>query len=51
MKKMYFAAVAALGTIADGRPLLVASIGAKADVKEWGDIKWTELFSRLGKRA
>jgi len=44
------AAVSALGSLADGRPLLVASIGAKVDVNEWGDSKWAELVARLGKR-
>lgn len=44
------AAVSALGSLADGRPLLVVSIGAKVDVKEWGDINWVELLARLGKR-
>jgi lipopolysaccharide heptosyltransferase III len=44
------AAVAALGSLADGRPLLVASIGAKVDVKEWGDSNWAELLARLGRR-
>jgi ADP-heptose:LPS heptosyltransferase len=44
------AAVSALGPLTDGRPLLVASIGAKIDVKEWGDAKWAELLVRLGKR-
>lgn len=44
------AAGVALGSLADGRPLLVASVGAKIDVNEWGDIKWAELLKRLGKR-
>ena len=44
------AAVLALGSLADGRPLLVASVGAKVDVKEWGDTNWAELLPRLGRR-
>jgi len=44
------AAVSALGSLADGRPLLVASVAAKVDVKEWGDANWAELVARLGKR-
>ena len=44
------AAIRALGPLADGRPLLMASIGAKVDVKDWGDLNWSELLSRLGTR-
>jgi len=44
------AAVSALGSLADGRPLLVASIGAKVDVKDWGDGNWANLITRLGRR-
>ena len=44
------AAVRALGPLLDGRPLLVASIGAKVDVKDWGDANWTALLARLGTR-
>ena len=44
------AAAAALGEMADGRPLLVASIGAKVDVKDWGDGNWANLITRLGRR-
>lgn len=31
----------------DGRPVLAASIGAKVDVKDWGDAKWKSLFEML----
>jgi len=42
------AAFGALGPLADGRPLLMASIGAKVDVKDWGDVNWSALLTRLG---
>jgi len=42
------AAVRALSALTDGRPLLVASIGAKADVKDWEDASWAALLTRLG---
>lgn len=32
-----------------GTPLLGASIGAKVDVKDWGDKNWSALLNRLGK--
>jgi ADP-heptose:LPS heptosyltransferase len=44
------AAVRALGSLGNGRPLLVASIGAKVDVKDWGDVNWAALIARLGTR-
>ena len=44
------AAVRALGPLADGRPLLMASIGAKVDVKDWEDGNWSALLARLGAR-
>jgi len=44
------AAVSALGVLADGTPLLVASVGAKVDVKEWADTNWAELLARLANR-
>src|SRR6266550_190397 len=48
--KEHQTAVEVLGTLADGRPLLVASIGAKVDVKDWGDVSWGALLTRLGKQ-
>lgn len=39
---------AALAPIDDGRPLIAASIGAKLDVKDWGDVNWDALFESLG---
>ena len=44
------AARIALGRLTDGCPLLAASVGAKVDVKDWGDEKWTALISNLGQR-
>jgi heptosyltransferase-3 len=41
-------AVEALGPVADGRPLLAASIGTKWDVNEWEDANWAALLTRLG---
>jgi len=41
-------AIRALGPLADGRPLLMASMGAKVDVKDWGDVNWSALLARLG---
>jgi len=32
------------------RPFITASVGAKVDVKDWGDDNWTSLLSRLGKQ-
>jgi len=46
----HLGAVKALGSLADGRSLMVASIGAKVDVKDWGDSNWALLLSRLGTR-
>jgi ADP-heptose:LPS heptosyltransferase len=37
-----------LDVLGDGRPLLAVSIGAKDDVKDWGDTNWLALFERLG---
>src|SRR6266487_1928250 len=42
------AAVHALGPLSPGGPLLVISIGAKADVKDWEDANWAALLRRLG---
>jgi heptosyltransferase-3 len=42
------AADRALGRLSHGRPLLVVSIGAKADVKDWEDTNWAALLRRLG---
>lgn len=41
-------ATTALGSLADGRPLLMASVGAKVDVKDWEDRNWAALVGRLG---
>jgi len=30
------------------KPFLVASIGTKVDLKDWGDGNWTDLVSRIG---
>jgi heptosyltransferase-3 len=43
-------AMSALGGLADGKPLLVASTGAKVDVNDWGDDQWTALLTRLGSK-
>lgn len=42
------AARKALAPLLDRRPLLAASIGAKVDVKDWGDANWAALLERLG---
>ena len=39
----------ALNGLGINRPFIVASIGAKVDVKDWGDYKWTLLISKLGR--
>ncbi len=44
------AATGALGSLGDGRPLLIASIGAQVDVKDWGDAPWRALLERLTDR-
>jgi ADP-heptose:LPS heptosyltransferase len=42
------AALRALEPLTNLRPLLVASVGAKVDVKDWGDANWAALLTRLG---
>ena len=37
----------ALESLTPGKPLLAVSIGAKMDVKDWGDTNWSVLLSRL----
>jgi ADP-heptose:LPS heptosyltransferase len=39
----------ALKSISVDRPFIAASIGAKVDVKDWGDENWSLLFSKLGR--
>ena len=41
------AARLALGPLERVKPLLAISIGAKVDVKDWGDTNWSALLSRL----
>ena len=43
------AASAVLVSLGDGRPLLAASIGAKMDVKDWGDTNWGALLAALSR--
>ena len=43
------AAVTELKGLGTNRPFIVASIGGKVDVKDWGDDNWALLFSKLGK--
>jgi ADP-heptose:LPS heptosyltransferase len=43
-------AAAALAPLAQCRGILAASVGAKADVKDWGDGNWTALLAELGAR-
>ena len=43
------AAETALHSLGINRPFIVASIGAKVDVQDWGDDNWTLLISKLGK--
>lgn len=38
----------ALAPLVGRGPLLAASIGAKAEVKDWGDANWAALLERLG---
>lgn len=38
---------AALAGLGDGRPLMGASVGAKVDVKDWGDANWAALLGAL----
>lgn len=37
-----------LGPGMGGRPLVAASVGAKVEVKDWGDTNWAALLERLG---
>lgn len=39
-----------MGARAASRPVLAVSIGAKVDVKDWGDENWACLLSRLNER-
>lgn len=41
------AAHVAFASLGDGRPLLAASVGAKDDVKDWGDANWAALLKAL----
>lgn len=41
------AAANALAPLPPGRPILCASIGARAAAKDWGDANWRELLQRL----
>jgi heptosyltransferase-3 len=41
------AAHAALAGLGDGRRLIAASVGAKVDVKDWGDANWAALLRAL----
>lgn len=36
-----------LGPLANSRPLLAASVGAKVDVQDWGDANWRRLLRGL----
>lgn len=38
---------AKLSCLGDGRPLIGASIGAKVDVKDWGDDNWAVLLQNI----
>ena len=44
------AARAALGPLPPSSPVLMFSVGARVDVKDWGDDNWTTLLQRLGPR-
>lgn len=44
------AAAKALDGLSPQRPIFVVSIGAKVDVKDWGDRNWKALIQALGKR-
>ena len=41
------AAARALTDLDPARPIIAASIGAKDDVKDWGDDNWSSLFARI----
>lgn len=41
------AAQSALAPLTGDQPLIAASIGAKVDVKDWGDANWSALFARI----
>ncbi|MCB2148595.1 MAG: glycosyltransferase family 9 protein [Deltaproteobacteria bacterium] len=43
------AAKVALNDLGISKPFIVASIGAKVDVKDWGDDNWASLISKLGR--
>ena len=43
------AAGAALNGLGKSRPFIVACVGAKVDVKDWGNTNWAQLLSKLGK--
>ncbi|MBV8062971.1 MAG: glycosyltransferase family 9 protein [Nevskia sp.] len=43
-------AAAVLAPLAQCRGILAASIGAKADVKDWGDGNWSGLLGELGRQ-
>lgn len=45
------AAAAALAPLTGGRPVVSASIGARAIEKDWGDANWRALFERLAPTA
>ena len=44
------AASAALAPLPPSSPVLMFSVGAKVDVKDWGDDNWTTLLQRLAPR-
>lgn len=40
----------ALAALPSGAPIVAASVGARVDVKDWGDRNWGELIERLSGR-